>query len=199
MLPGEWQRVRRCLERLAPHVDAHSVALTGGVALALMGDGARDRITDIDFVARHMTAIDASVTRDFFVSHYHVAQPGVPKAMVQVVDPATRLRIDIFQDLAGVVDRAYLSATVPFAVLDAADLLAHKLQLLRKPVDDKHWRDAVFLAAHCGVEPPPRPENSATDDYCQDLELRCERCELSQSASFPLAPKRAIFEILGYV
>jgi hypothetical protein len=199
VLPGEWQRVTRCLEQLAPHVDARTVALTGGVALALMSDDVRERITDIDFVARHMTAIEATVTRDFLVSHYHVAQPGVPKAIVQLVDPDTRLRVEFFPDLAGVIERARPAPGIPFAVLGAPDLLDHKLQLLRKPVDEKHWRDAVFLAARGGVAPPSRPASCVTDDYCQDLAHHCERCALSQSPSFPLAPKAAIFDILGYV
>jgi hypothetical protein len=93
-----------------PHVDTMNVALTGGVAIVMLLEKGRERITDVDFVAGRMDAIRGSVTRDFLVSHYHVAQPGVPKAIVQLVDPDTRLRIDFFPDLAGAVKRAGRSA-----------------------------------------------------------------------------------------
>ena len=84
-------------------------------------------------------------------------------------------------------------------MVTAADLLAHKLQLFAKPVDEKHWRDAVALAALCGAPPPPRAAALAPDVYSQDLALVCDRCERSRSPDFPLAPKRAIFDLLGYV
>jgi hypothetical protein len=33
-------------------------------------------------------------------------QPGVPKFMVQLVDPVTRIRVDIFPDLVGSLTRS---------------------------------------------------------------------------------------------
>ncbi|MGZ3405219.1 MAG: hypothetical protein ACXVAN_02165 [Polyangia bacterium] len=194
-------RLERCLRRLLPHLDGDGVALTGGVALEHHLPGSRGEIADVDFVARRMEVVAPSVARDLLVSHYHVVQPGVPKAMVQLVDPETRLRIDLFPDLGGVIARAQRGVVggALILVVRAADLLAHKLQLLGKPVDEKHWRDACALATLCGAPAPPRPEAITPDVYSQDLALVCDRCARSRSPDFPLAPKRAIFELLGYV
>jgi hypothetical protein len=190
-----------CLARLAPHLELDAVALTGGVALQSHLPSSRAAVADVDFVARRMDAVAATVSRDFLVSHYHVQQPGLKKAIVQLVDPMTKLRIDIFPDLAGMMSRATRAEVggLSLLVVTAADLLAYKLQMLAKPVDDKHWHDALALAALLSVPPPPRPPHLVRDVYCTDLALVCDRCERSRSSDFPLAPKRAIFDVLGYV
>jgi hypothetical protein len=185
-------RLRDCLERLRPHVDVEALALTGGVALGVHRP-ALARLADVDFVAARMDAVRPSVTRELLVSHYHVAPD---KPLVQLVDRATRLRIDVFFDRAGSVARA--TVRDGWRVVAAADLLAHKRALLGKPVDPKHWRDIVALAALCGEPLPPAP-TLAPDVYCTDLAYVCARCERSRSEDFPLAPKQAIFDLIGYV
>ncbi len=184
--------LRRCLERLAPHVDRDALALTGGVALGVHLPACA-RLADVDFVARDLGAVRPSVTRDLLVSHYHVAPD---KPIVQLVDGETRLRIDVFPDRAGCVERATVHDG--WLVVGAADLLAHKRTLLGRPVDPKHWRDVVALSAHLGEPLPPAPP-LVPDVYCTDLAYVCDRCARSRSPDFPLADKRAIFELLGYV
>jgi hypothetical protein len=186
------ERLRACLDRLAPHVERDALALTGGVAITLHLPE-RARLADVDFVARRMEAVRPSVTRDFLVSHYHAAPD---KPMVQLVDRETHLRIDVFPDRAGSVARATVHDD--WRVVTASDLLAHKRTLLGKPVDPKHWHDMVALAALCGEPLPPAPA-LVPDVYCTDLAYVCARCERSRSPNFPLAPKRAIFDLLGYV
>ena len=181
-----------CLERLRAHVDADALALTGSVALGVHLP-ALARVADVDFVARRMDAVRPSVTGDFLVSHYHVAPD---KPIVQLVDGETRLRIDVFPDRADALARATVHEG--WRVVTAADLLAHKRTLLGRPVDPKHWRDIVALSALCGEPLPPEPA-LAPDVYCTDLRYVCARCERSRSSAFPLAPKRAIFDVLGYV
>ncbi len=185
-------RLRTCLERLRPHVDADDLALTGGVALGVHLPE-RARLADVDFVARQMSAVRPSVTRQFLVSHHHVA-PARP--MLQLVDPETRLRVDVFPDAAGCVARA--ARHDGWLVVAAADLLAHKRALATRPVDPKHWRDIVALSELVGA-PLPAPPELAPDVYCDDVAYVCERCARSASPAFPLAPKRDIFALLGYV
>jgi hypothetical protein len=187
-------RIARCLARLLPHVDGEALALTGGVAMAHHLPKSRDDVADVDFVARAIEAVAPSVARDFLISHRH-------DTMVQLVEPKTRLRVDLFVDRIGAVARAQrgLVAGALLPVVTAADLLAHKLELLAHPVDEKHWRDACALAARCGAPPPPRPAAFAPDVYSRDLALVCARCQRSLAPEFPLAPKKAVFDVLGYV
>lgn len=90
-------------------------------------------------------------------------------------------------------------------MLDAESILNQKLLSLSKasaahPVDEKHFIDALALAKLCGREVPPVPSAYlGKDDYCTDLDVRCQRCEVSQTPAFALAPKRQIFDLLGYI
>ena len=205
--------LRDCLRRLIPHLDTARIALTGGVAIGLhTGDTQRDRMRrlaagDVDFVADNADAVRQTVTTDFLVSHYHLPQPGYPKFLIQLVDPAKQLRLDFFPDTLHALNRARVVdvAGVPLRVLQAHDILDHKLALLARataasPIEKKHYVDATRLATICGREVPELPASHlSTPNYSQDVGATCRRCEASQRAAFPLAPKSVIFKILGYV
>ena len=103
---ADTDRLSGCLDRLIPHAQMDSLAMTGSVAmqlgLAVLGQqGPRKEIADLDLVAACIGAVRPGVVEQFLVSHYHVVQPGVPKFMIQLVDPKSRIRIDVFPDLVG--------------------------------------------------------------------------------------------------
>jgi hypothetical protein len=91
------------------------------------------------------------------------------------------------------------------ALTDLDAILDHKLATLAKasqlrPVDQKHYRDAVLLAAACGRQVPEEPSiRLCKEEYSLDLAAGCPRCDASIDAAFPLAPKQHILDILGYV
>ena len=93
----------------------------------------------------------------------------------------------------------------PWLVLDFESMLDHKLLTLasaseRRPVDEKHHRDALLIARLLVRNVPPVPPTSLGKDvYSTDLDARCPRCEASRDAAFPIAPKAQIFDLLGYV
>jgi hypothetical protein len=163
------------------------------------------QFADLDCVASSLDAIAPSVSDVFLVSHYHVVQPGVPKFMVQLVDPVTRIRVDVFPDLVGSLARARMVQiqTQRVQMLALEDILAHKLLTLSKasptnPVDPKHADDAYLLGDLFGRRfAPVRKEYLVGDVYGID-DLQCERCELSLDPHFPLAPKQEIFSLLGW-
>ncbi len=163
-------------------------------------------MTDLDFVACSVDGIVREFACDFLVSHYHRARPGVPKALLQLVDPIACLRIDIFPDRNGVIaqaNRAVVGGTSPL-IIDGSNILEHKLQTIRmasagSPADPKHWVDARALAEINGWALPALNLHLAPAIYCTDVEERCSRCELSLSPDFPLAPKPEILRTLGYV
>jgi hypothetical protein len=124
-----------------------------------------------------------------------------------VVDPVTRIRIDIFTDTTGAIER---SRSLDFGgthlrVIDLDSVLDHKLTLLAaasptKFVDEKHYADALCLGLLLGREIPTlSPAHLGKTVYSKDLHARCARCDASADSAFPLAPKSDIFELLGYV
>jgi len=198
-------RLALSLERLLPHLALEDLAVTGGVALELHVPGSRTEVADLDLVARRMDAVATTVAREFLISHHHAPGRGVPKAMLQLVDPVSRMRVDVFPDLAGVVKRAGWVRMQRWVlpVVRAEDLLAHKLQTLRKasatrPEDPKHWHDARRLALHLGEELPDLELYLAPSVY-GTAPMPCERCQRSTDATRPLAPREAIFTLLGYI
>ena len=162
-------------------------------------------IADLDFVAADVDAVGCGAANEMLVSHFHLPQPGYRKFLIQLVDPVSRLRIDVFPDLDATIARARIRkiAGHELAVLDAASILDHKLRTLAtatvdRPVDSKHWDDARALAAVCGRELRPVSKAVLTRErYGKDL-TPCSRCEASRCHEFPVASREAIFDILGY-
>jgi hypothetical protein len=205
--PDDEKRLSATLTRFLPHTGA--IALTGGVAIQMhchdAGIGSPRRIADVDFVATSIDDIEPSVATDFLVSHFHLPHRDYPKFMIQLVDPATRLRIDVFPDLVGSIAcaRRQTVAGHRLRVLSACSILEHKLLGMSRastarPIDEKHTLDAMILGQICGRRVDPLPTGALTKDaYTGDLSP-CPRCNASRTSGFPVAPRHRVFEILGY-
>ena len=205
------ERLGCCLRRLLPHLDGEDTALTGSAAIYVHLSARRlpphRQAGDIDFVARTCGAVSARSTSEFLVSHFHLPQPDYPKFLVQLVDPVSRLRIDIFPDMVGSMQRAALLdfAGTRVRALDPDTILDHKLATLagaseQRPVDEKHYRDALLLGRLCDRQvPEPAAALLCKEEYARDVAAGCLRCDASLDAAFRLAPKQQIFEVLGYV
>ena len=204
------QRLAATLDRFLPHVDVSAIALAGGVAIQLHCHDAgvssgRTRIADVDFVATSVDAVSASVTADLLIAHFHLPQPGYSKFLLQMVDPETRLRVDVFPDLGGAIAQASerTIAGRRLRMLAARSILDHKAQGISgastsRPIDEKHARDAIVLAELCGCRISlPSPNALTRDVYRRDL-TPCPRCDASRTATFAVAPRQRIFDILGY-
>jgi len=207
----EMKRLSGCVGRLIRHVCREHIAITGGVAIqfgltALGYSGGRISIADLDLVASRLDAVPSSVSDQFLVSHYHVPEPGFPKFMIQLIDPISHLRVDIFPDLVGSIKKA---GTLTLDkqrvnVLSLQSILDHKFLTISKasptqPVDPKHDHDARVLGAIFGREVPDAPAGSFVKDvYGGEADLACRRCEVSRNPAFALAPKNQIFDLLGW-
>ena len=207
---SELERLSICLLKLMAHVRQSEVAIAGGVAIQLrLAEtgcvGGRTAIADLDLVASSLDSVAPSISETFLVSHYHVVQSGVPKFMVQLVDPVSRIRVDVFPDLVGSLTRARTVQirTQSVKVLALEDILEHKVQTISKastlnPVDPKHAEDANTLGNLIGRPiPTVAPECLAKDIYGIDAD-GCQRCQLSLNSHFPLAPKNEILRLLGW-
>jgi hypothetical protein len=202
---AELARLSACLSRLLPSLRRKDVAMTGGVAIqvgmAEVGrQGVRAVIADLDLVMSSLETVVPSVAESFLVSHYHAVQPGIPKFMVQLVDPVTRIRVDMFPDLVGSLARAKAVqiGTQVIRMLELEDIFEHKLLMLAKastahPVDPKHAEDAYALGELLRRRVPIVARDSLVEDvYGIDADARCRRCELSSDPRFPLASKEQI-------
>lgn len=201
-----------CLARILPHLHPRAAALTGGLAIHLHLTRAglrstRRAIPDIDLVASDPDVVSPSVTDDFLVNHYHLPQRGYSKFFIQLVDPVTRVRVDVFPDVGNLLATAttVMLGGVPLLMVEAGGILAHKLHAIaaasvQSPVDEKHLRDVAALARLLGQPPPAvRAACVGQDRYTTDTTIRCQRCEASSRPEFPLAAKAHIFGLLGYV
>jgi len=126
--------------------------------------------------------------------------------MIQVVDPISRIRVDIFPDLVGSIRKAW-TLTIgeqPVKVLDLRSILDHKIHTISKaspakPVDSKHDYDARTLGAIFGREVLLAPAGSYVKDvYGGEADLACGRCEVSRNPMFRFAPKNLIFDLLEW-
>ena len=158
----EMKRLSGCDGRLLRHVRRDDIAITGGVAiqfgLAALGcSGWRSSIADLDLVASRLDAVASSVSEQFLVSHYHVPDPGFPKFMIQVVDPISRIRVDIFPDLVGSIENAgtFAIGEQPVNVLDLQSILDHKLLTISKASPARPVLAAPAVSASAGGKRRP--------------------------------------------
>jgi hypothetical protein len=185
--------------------DHRRVAIQIGLG-AIGRPGVRDGVADLDFVATSVETIKSSVVGEFLVSHYHVERPGVPKFMIQLVDPESRIRVDVFPDLAGSIADARVVEIGEhrMRVLPLKRILEHKVKALARasraaPIDPKHVDDARTLGALLLEDVPAVPSDAlARDLYSSDADQSCQRCILSRHPAWPLAPKDQICRILGW-
>ena len=130
-------------------------ALAGGVAAAVhlgAGTGRPRALNDLDLVVPDADAIPASLADGMLVNHLHFrARPG--RMLMQIVDPATSLRVDLFGSVGGQMGRAGpgLASLAGARILSRPDLVARLTRLLLdladgEPVARKHARDHAALS-----------------------------------------------------
>src|SRR5262249_17740880 len=98
-----------------------------------------------------------------------------PKFLIMLVDPVSRIRVDVFPDLfASIKDAEELDiGNYRVRVLSPAAIFAHKVLILESaisretPVDPKHYRDAVALGELIGSRPPDVPKKFLIRDTYQ--------------------------------
>jgi hypothetical protein len=148
-------RVSRTLRKLARY---HIVgwALTGGFAVEihLLRCGRQPSIrplNDIDFIAPSFEAIPEGMSEDFLFRHVHpIDPPG--KTMLQMVDPESALRVDVFRAYGATMTRtsSYESELGAIQLIGLEDLVARAARLsldlaAGKPLAPKYARDFLRL------------------------------------------------------
>ncbi len=133
--------------------DLRRWALTGGVATEihhwLRGHRPPPRPrNDIDFVADSFADIPDTLANSFLFRHVHPEDPP-GKTLLQLVDPETALRVDVFRTCGDTMRRT--SEFGPFRLIAIEDLLARTARLSLDlaeglPVPAKHARDFERLS-----------------------------------------------------
>ncbi len=155
LAPADARRAVATLGRLT-RAGLREAAVTGGIAVAWHLGAATGRpairaLNDLDLIVSGASAIAPGLSAEVLVAHVHPdARPG--RLLVQVIDPATRLRVDIFGAFGGQLARSravsFFDGDVP--VVSAGDLVARLAALLLdlglgEPVPAKHARDFLAL------------------------------------------------------
>jgi hypothetical protein len=206
------RRLAVCVQKVTRFLRPRPFAVCGGVAvqlsLAKHGLSRQDgRVKDLDILAADLEVFPPERFDGWLLSHFHRPYPGYGKHRVQLVDPETRLRVDIFHDAQGTWRDSgpHQLGEASVLVLAARQVLAHKVGLLERasaerPIDYKHLEDARLLASLLGEsEPRVAADRLCVEVYSTDLSARCQRCLASSPLPVPLAPKAEIFSVLGYV
>jgi hypothetical protein len=135
-------------------------ALTGSVALEvqMISHGLtpqRRRLNDLDYVVDEFGSIPSALACGFLVHHVHPKAPR-GKLLVQLVDPARGLRIDLFRAFGASMSRAN-TLQDPLSrlrrVLSMEDLAARYTSLVYghlregRPVEGKHAESFLRLAS----------------------------------------------------
>jgi hypothetical protein len=153
---AEAERALKTAQKLSQH-DISGWALAGGLAVEIhcLGGGLSSCIrplNDIDFVAAAFDCSPETLAGDFLFRHVHPLDPP-GKTLLQLVDPETALRIDLFRAY-GAIMRRTLSLASPFGsiqLISVEDVLARAARLLLDlsggiPVAAKHANDYLRLA-----------------------------------------------------
>jgi hypothetical protein len=150
------ERASRAFRKLARH-DGQRWALTGGLAFEIhavrLGLPPSVRaLNDLDFIAEAFGCISETLPGDFLLRHIHPFDPP-GKTMLQLIDPDTALRIDVFRACGQTMSRA-VRVDLPFGPLQLVSLedpVARAARLLLDlaegvPVASKHARDYLRFA-----------------------------------------------------
>jgi hypothetical protein len=221
--------VSRALRKLGRH-DIREWALTGGIAFEFHGVScglapAPRPLNDLDFVTDSFDYIPATLSADFLFRHVHPYDPP-GKILLQLIDPETPLRVDVFR-ACGQTMRRTLSG--PPRVVSLPDLVARTARQLLdlaegKPVASKHARDYLrFVDFTNPVEIETawgdhrKPSHPATfqearrllpdlirthpdllidPEYSKTPGPLCSRCVAT--GAFQLADANVILSLLGY-
>ena len=122
------------LRLLAEH-DISQWALTGGTAIELhlrqMGAPSVVRpLHDLDFVAANFDCLPSGLGKAILIRHAHPHDPPA-KTMLQAVDPATSVRVDVFRAYGAEMERAqtFLVFDIALRVVAFEDLVARHARL----------------------------------------------------------------------
>jgi hypothetical protein len=131
---AEAVRTERTLRKIVPHNDSNWV-VTGGLAIEIhllqrRGEHFVRPLHDIDFITASFDAIPNSLGKEFLLRHIHPHDPP-GRNLLQAVDPATNVRVDVFRAYGLEMKRA-ASVTVAgltLRMVSLEDLIARHARL----------------------------------------------------------------------
>jgi len=208
--------------KLARH-DIRPWALTGGFAFEIHAArlGLEPSVrphNDIDFVVPAFNCIPDTLADDFLFRHIHPFDPP-GKTLLQLIDPDSCLRVDVFRACGDTMHRAV-------GIVSLEDLVARTARLLLDlaggvPVASKHARDylrfvdlvdaeAAWQDHRKPMHPPTFREADRlirdlirtrgnlliTPEYSKNTEEVCPRG--APTAAFQLADPNVVLSLLGY-
>lgn len=156
-------RCQRALLKLAKHIKT-PIVLTGGLAVSwhAVQNGLfqqRGPLSDLDLVVNDLSAIRHSICQDFLLSHFHPSRSR-GKILVQLVDEANRLRIDVFTSCSKSLNHRLLETAIneiPLRIISAEDLTAKLCEVIsavlkNQSIEAKYFHSFKLLFAIADLE-----------------------------------------------
>jgi len=152
--PEDAEHALKTLERLMKHLPF--LVLTGGVASSYYFwkydfPISQRKLSDLDVVIEDPSNLRSIITQDFLVSHYH-PKNHKGKFHIMLVDPKTKIRIDVFPFLSKANERVQTVniRNVAFSILSLEDLVCRLLSncaglIENKEVDPKYFVTMLSL------------------------------------------------------
>ena len=141
--PADAERFAKVIEAVCPFVDGSPV-VTGSFAVEwnIREHGGRvcpRSLNDVDLVVDDASAISPGIGGKFLIHHFHPTREK-GNVLMQLVEPKTRTRVDIFSARSeSVVERASRTwyEGTQFAVVSAEDLAARLLAIIAIVLDGR--------------------------------------------------------------
>ena len=150
------ERVFRTIRKLAEH-DISDWALTGGLAVEIhIQNGGHmpciRALNDMDFITNGFENIPTSLAGEFLLRHVHPLDPP-GKAILQLIDGDTSLRVDVFRAYGAAMSRTTSAelGSIPVRLTSLEDLAARAARLVLdlragQGVEQKHASDYLRMA-----------------------------------------------------
>ena len=154
---GDVKKCQSVLEKVVSHIQ--QPVLTGSLALNchlairnLLVE--KTSFNDLDLVVLQEAELTSSITKDFWVAHYHPGQKR-GRILLQLVEKSTLLRVDIFTTFSASFKNRLVNVTInntACRLIATEDLVARLLSILGGVLQDEHI-DPKYLQRFYALEP----------------------------------------------
>lgn len=226
-------KITTLFDRLTLNLKKDIYALTGSLALryGLISHGlstSHTPLNDVDLVINNIHDVHPSVTNDFLINHYHLPKSDADTLFIQLVDPVSCLRVDIFPFHKS--SRSTWIDTNALPILSMEDLFVQIISITQsifqgKFVSPKHfdnmnmlmplvhmntanqiWNEIMLKRYSYSLAEAIDKAQTALKNHSELIKTIAYRADedficskCNHVRDFPIAPAKKVIEVLGYI